>query len=49
MLLGILLMEVNIIKMKGSRQKKYAKAYQLLFELLAIILEKRLGLFFPGL
>ena len=43
-LLDLLLMEINISKIKSLGQKKE----NLLFELLAIILEKCRGLYVPG-
>ena len=43
-LLGLLLMEINIFKIKGFVQKR-EKLTNLLFKLTAIILEERTGLY----
>ena len=47
-LLDLLLMEINIIKIKGAEKVYMQKLTKLLFELLAIILEKGRGLYIPG-
>ena len=49
-LLGLLLMEINISKLKSKVQKKYAKAYQpYCSNYLPLFWKKRKGLYFPGL